>query len=97
MIIVLVSIIIPSGQNLADSAGNPWGWWILGGGESPEKFGLSVKRESTGKLRGNFRVDSPGIFRRFPAEFIGIFGGFIGDKTVADFKENPQRFSREIM
>ena len=30
----------PSGQNHADSAGNPWGWWILGGGESPEKFGL---------------------------------------------------------
>ena len=30
----------PSGQNHADSAGNPWGWWTLGGGESPEKFGL---------------------------------------------------------
>ena len=68
-------------------------WWR----ESPEKFGLWVKRESTGRLRGNFCVDSPGIFRRFPAEFIRIFGGFIGDKTVADFKENPQRFSREIV
>ena len=63
--------LIPSWQNHADSAGNPWGWRILGGGESPEKFGLRVKRESTGKLRGNFRVDSPGIFWRFPAEFIG--------------------------
>ena len=31
---------LPSGQNHMDSAGNPWGWWILGGGESPEKFGL---------------------------------------------------------
>ena len=81
----MIVISIPSGQNHADSAGNPWGWWILGGGESPEKFGLSVKQESTG------------IFWRFPAEFIRIFGGFIGDKTVADFKENPQRFSREIM
>ena len=50
-----------------------------------------------GEIEGNFRVDSPGIFRRFPAEFIGIFGGFIEDKTVADFKENPQRFSKEIM
>ena len=97
MIITLISTNLPSGQIHAESAGNPWGWWILGGGESPEKFGLSVKRESTGKLRGNFRVDSPGIFQRFPAEFKGIFGGFIGDKIVADFKENPQRFSREIM
>ena len=32
--------LVPSGQNPADSAGNPCGWWILGGGESPEKFGL---------------------------------------------------------
>ena len=30
-----------------------------------------------------------GILGRFPAEFIGIFGGFIGGKTVTDFKENP--------
>ena len=87
----------PSRKNYADSAGNPWGRWILGGGESPEKIGLSVRGESIGKLRGNFCVGSPGIFRRCPAEFIGIFGGFIGDKTVADLKENPQRFSREIM
>ena len=58
---------------------------------------MSVKREYMGKLRRNFRVDSPGIFRGIPAEFIGIFGGFIGDKTVADFKENPRIFSREIL
>ena len=42
-------------------------------------------------------MDSTGIFRRFPAEFIGIFGGFIGGKTVEDFKGNLRRFSREIM
>ena len=87
----------PSGQNHADSAGNPWGWWILGGGESPEKFGLSVKRESTGKLRGNLGRDSSQILPRFPEEFVGISYGFIGDKTVADFKGNPQRFSGEFM
>ena len=62
----------PSGQNHADSAGNPQGWWILGGGESPEKFGLSVKRESTGKLRGNLGRDSSRILPRFPEEFVGI-------------------------
>ena len=36
-------------------------------------------------------------FPGFPAEFIRIFGGFIGDKSVADFQGNPQRFSRGIM
>ena len=41
-------------------------------------------------------MDYSGILRRFPAEFIGIFGGCIGDKTVEDFKGNPQRLSREI-
>ena len=41
-------------------------------------------------------MDYSGISRRFPAEFIGIFGGCIGDKTVEDFKGNPQRLSREI-
>ena len=87
----------PIGKNHTDSAGNPWGWWIIGGGESLEKFGLSVKRESKGRLRGNVSVDSPVIFRRCPAAFIGILSGFIGDKTVADFKENPQKFSREII
>ena len=45
-----------------------------------------MKRESTQKLKGIFRTDSAGIFRRFPAEFLGIFGGFIGDKTVEDFR-----------
>ena len=66
-----------SGQNHADSAGNPRGWRILR---------LNVKRESKQKLKGIFRTDSAGIFRRFPAEFLGIFGGFIGDKTVEDFR-----------
>ena len=37
------------------------------------------------EIEGNFYVDSLGISRRFPAEFIRIFGGFIGDKSVADF------------
>ena len=37
-----------SGQNHPDSAGNPRGGWILGGGESPEKIGLSVIREYKG-------------------------------------------------
>ena len=40
---------------------------------------------------------SMGISQRFPVEFIRIFSEFIGDKSVADFKGNPQRFSREIM
>ena len=53
-----------------------------------------MKRESMWKLRGIFHVDSLGISRRFPAEFIRIFGGFIGDKSVADFQGNPRRFSR---
>ena len=43
-----------------------------------------------------FRVDSSGISLKFPAEFIWIFGGFIGDKTVDDFKGNPRRFSGEL-
>ena len=55
-----------------------------------------MKRESAWKLRGLFRVDSLGISWRFPAEFVRIFVGFIGDKSVADFKGNPRRFSREI-
>ena len=38
-----------------------------------------------------------GFFRDFPTEFIGSFGGFIGDKTVEDFKGNPRRFLREIV
>ena len=42
-------------------------------------------------------MDFSWIFRRFPAEFIGIFSRFIGDKTVEDFQGNPWRFSREIM
>ena len=58
---------------------------ILGGGESLEKFGLSVKQESTGKVRGNLGRDSSQIH------------GFIGDKTVANFKGNPLRFSGEFM
>ena len=46
-------------------------------------------------IEGNYiPVDSSGISRIFPAEFIGIFGGFIGDKRVEDFKGNPLRFSR---
>ena len=49
------------------------------------------------EIEGIFHVDSLGISRRFPAEFIRIFGGFIGDKSVADFQGNPQRFSWEIM
>ena len=85
---------LPSGQNHADSAGNPRGWWILGGGESSEKFGLSVKRESTGKLWGNLGRDSIRILPRFPEEFVGISYLFLGDKTAEDFKGNPQRFSR---
>ena len=48
------------------------------------------------KLREFFRVDSSGISLKFPTEFIWIFGGFIGDKTVHDFKGNPRRFSGEI-
>ena len=77
---------------------NPWGWWILGGGESPEKFGLSVKRESTWKLRGNLGRDSSQILPKFPEEFEGISYKFIQrDKTVADFKGNPQRVSGEFM
>ena len=70
---------------------------ILGGGESLEKFGLSVKRESTGKVRGNLGRDSSQILPRFPEEFVGISYGFIGDKTVANFKGNPLRFSGEFM
>ena len=68
-------------------------WWRGIPGEIWVVSETRIHRE----IGGNFRVDFPGIFQRFPAEFIGIFGGFIGDKTVADFKENPQRFSREIM
>ena len=49
------------------------------------------------KLRGIFHVDSIGISQKFPAELIVIFGGFIGDKTMDDFRGNPWRFSREIM
>ena len=75
----------PSGQNHADSAGNPRGWRKHGGGES------------TGKLRGIFHVDSLGISLRFPAEFMRIFGGFIGDKSAKDFQGNSWRFSGEIM
>ena len=56
-----------------------------------------MKQESTWKLRGIFCADSSGISWRFPAEFIGIFGEFIGDETVEDFEGNPWRFSRKIM
>ena len=40
-------------------------------------------------------MDSSGIFQGFSAEFIGIFGGSIRDKTVEDCKGNPRRCSRE--
>ena len=50
-----------------------------------------VKRESTRTLRGIIPVDSSRISRIFPAEFIEIFGGFIGDKRVEDFRGNPLR------
>ena len=73
------------------------GWRIHGGGESTGKFGLQVKMELELELRGIFHVDSLGISRRIPAEFIRIFGGFIGDKSVGDFQGNPRRLSREIM
>ena len=86
----------PIRQNQTDSAGNPCGWRILGGGESTQKVGLQVNRESMWILRGIFGVVSSGIFRRFPAEFIGISGGFIWDKTAEDFKGNLWRLSREI-
>ena len=55
-----------------------------------------MKQESIGKFSGIFRVDYSGVLRRFPAEFIGFFGGCIGDKIVDDFKGSPQRLSREI-
>ena len=61
------------------------------------KFGLSLKRDSTGKLSGNLGRYSSEILPRFPEEFEGISYGFIGDKTGADFKGNPQRFSEEFM
>ena len=56
-----------------------------------------MKRESMWKLRGIFHVDSLEISRRFPAEFVRILGGFIGDESVADLQGNPRRFEREIM
>ena len=56
-----------------------------------------MKRESTWELAGIFHVDSSDVSRRFPAEFIRIFSGFIGDKSVVDFQGNPHRYSREIM
>ena len=65
--------------------------------EGNPRGNLGCEQKSTWKLRGIFHVDSLGISRRFPAEFIRIFGGFIGDKSVADFQGNPRRFSREIM
>ena len=49
---------------IINSAGNPRGMWILGGGESPEKFGLSVKRihgEIEVKSGEGFLTDSPEI------------------------------------
>ena len=74
-----------------DSAGNPQGWRIHGGGESTGNFGLYVKRESTWKLRGVFHVDSCGFSQRFPAEFMRIFGGFIGVRFSGDSLEILKR------
>lgn len=37
------------------------------------------------------------ISRRFPAEFIGISGGFIGEKKAEHFKWNRRGFSGEII
>ena len=75
----------PSGQNHVESAGNPQGWRILGGGESARKFGLCETRVYVEIEGGTCCMDSSGISRRFPAEFIGIFGGFIGEKNSGGF------------
>ena len=55
------------------------------------------------KLRGVFRMDSSGISLRFPAEFVGIFGGFIGDiqkwvlsRILGDSQKNSRNIYREI-
>ena len=54
-----------------------------------------MKRESTWNLGEYFAWILQG-FSGDSAKFIGIFGGFIGDEPVDDFKGNPRRFSREI-
>ena len=48
-----------------------------------------MKQESTWKLRGIFCAYSLGISWILPAEFMVIFGEFIGDETVEDFEGNP--------
>ena len=68
-------------------------------GNQRGNFSLKVKLASKLKLRGILPMDSSGIYRRFPPEFIGNFGGFMGDKTVVNFKGNPrssQEKSHEI-
>ena len=68
-------------------------------GNQRGNFSLKVKLDSILKLRGILPMDSSGIYRRFPAEFIGNFGGFMGDKTVVNSKGNPrssQEKSQEI-
>ena len=65
-------------------------------GNQRGNFSLKVKLASKLKLRGILPMYSSGIYRRFPPEFIGNFGGFMGDKTVVNFKGNPREFSRKI-
>ena len=65
-------------------------------GNQRGNFSLKVKLASTLKLRGILPMDSSGIYRRFPPEFIGNFGGFMGDKTVVNFKGNPRSSQKKI-
>ena len=44
---------MPSGKNLVDSAGNPWGWWFLVKGIYMEIWVVN-KTRTHGKVRQNF-------------------------------------------